>query len=392
MTTPACSLRLRHGLAVGAFACAGLAGHAAAAAQAFVPQDIEICAAEFDVVDPEFDVDGSQLAYMTTAGEVRVARMRTDGFVDAPGCAGELVGRDAIWTLPDKTYRQGPEWALSQSGPELFYTKSLPDDRFALVSARRDDHGWQPNVLTRGENRGMQITSKDAADPQSRVMYLRRNAAGKYVPSWRESTLPKTEASLPVSGNASSGGVPRWVPGERQMSTAALDDAGVYQAAVVSIDDRSVRLLTTGPDNKDEVWLWRAPEFGGDWAMITVVDSCCLRIYREVDRIFREVNSYDVRALSGLSKIYSPEPFVVGGRSYISFQASNIKLDKKAQIWFVAADPAAPLARQVSDASVRAVRIEPEWLVTASGVFIYYTQYDSLKRSALRRAATGIPY
>jgi len=392
MPTPDRKLRLRHGLAVGAFACVGLAWHAAATAQAFVPQDIEVCAAEFDVIDPEFDVDGSQLVYMTTAGEVRVARMRADGFVDAPGCAGELVGTDAIWTLPDKTYRQGPEWALSRSGPEVFYTKSLPDGRFALVNARRDAQGWQAKVLARGENRGMQITSKDAADPQSRIMYLRRNAAGKYVPSWRESTLPMTEASLPVTGNASSGGVPRWVPGERQMSTAALDDNGVYQAAVVSIDERSTRLLTTGPDNKDEVWLWRAPEFGGDWAMISVVDSCCLRIYREVNGIFRHVNSYDVRVLSGLNKIYSPEPVVVGGRSYISFQASNIKLDKKSQIWFVAADPAAPMARQVSDPSVRAVRIEPEWLVTASGVFIYYTLYDGEKRSALRRAATGLPY
>lgn len=355
-----------------------------------VPTDIELCPAEADVVDPEFDIAGSRIVYMDTAGLLKVLALSPEGLPLSAGCEGQLIDVDAIWTLPDITFRQGPEWSASQSGQDIYYSKRLPDGGFGLGRAWQEGGNWRTEVLVRGADRGLPIASRDASDPQARVMYLRRTSAGKYVPYWREANAPLAEAPMAVSGNLSSGGAPRWVPGLRAVTTGRADADGIVQAAIYFVDDRSTRQLTTGPGNKDEIWLWRAPEFGGDWAMISVVDSCCLRIYREIDGLFTEVNRYDVRALSGLSKIYSPEPFVSGGRSYVAFQASNIKLDLKSQIWMVSVDPAMPLARLISDPAVRAIRIEPEWVATSSGVYVYYTQYGSNKRSALRRAATGL--
>lgn len=368
---------------------AGLLWCSVAVATAFEAEDVELCAAGFDVVDPEFDALGEQLVYMDSLGAVRVVPVMADGTLGGAGCAGEVVADAAIWTLPGVVFRQGPEWGFSQRGAEVIYTRMLPDGRFSLARAWRNNGVWQADVLARGEDRGIPVVSKDAADAQSRVLYLRRTAAGKHVPHWRESTLPFSETALPVSGNPDSGGAPRWVPGSRRVTTVRADADGVYQAAVYDIDTQATRVLTSGPGNKDEVWLWRAPEFGGDWAMLTVVDFCCLKIHRELDGVFTEVHSIDVRTLTGLNKIYSPEPNVVGGRSYVAFQASNIKLDPKSQIWVVGIDPAAPLARQVSTPGARAIRIEPEWLNTPSGAYVYYTQYDG-KLSALRRAATGL--
>jgi hypothetical protein len=235
----------------------------------------------------------------------------------------------------------------------------------------------------------MQIVSRDAQDPQSRVMYLRRMSDRSYQAHWRESTKPLTEAALDVSGNPDSGGVPRWVLGRRWFSFAQVDADGVAQAAVRDLDTGIARQLTTGAGRKDEVWLWQAPEFGGDWAMLSVIDGCCLGVYREIACVFTQVLVYDIRAMTDRSKIYSPEPVVHQGRSYIAFQASNVKLDPKSQMWIVSADPAAPLARRVTDPAVRAVRIEPEWLATPSGLFLYYTRYSG-KLSALQRAATGL--
>lgn len=354
----------------------------------FAVDDVEVCPASADVVDPEFHPDGTRMVYMTTTGDVRVAGLLPDGSIDSSGCVGERVDTGSTWTLPDLIFRQGPEWGVSALGSEIIHTRSLPDGGFALARVWQDAGTWRQEVLKRGEDRGMQVVSRDEADPNARIMYL-RYAAGKYIPSWRESNQPLTEAALKVSGNAESGGVPRWVPGTRWVSTAVADADGVFQAAVYDIDTKLTRLLTTGPERNDEVWLWRAPEFGDDWAMLTVEDSCCLRIYREVMGEFVPVLSYDVRTLAGLNKIYSPEPVVHAGRSYVAFQASNLKLDKKSQIWVVGADPAQPLARQVS-AGTRAIRIEPEWVETPTGLFVYYTQYGDDKLSALRRAATGL--
>ena len=376
-----------------AWALAFVAGTAATAWSAtdFEPEDVQVCPYESDIADPEFEPGGNRMVFMDALGRVRVATMLDDGTVDSPGCAGEVVDTGSTWALPDLKLRQGPEWGLSRRGSEIFHTKVLPEDRTALARVWHDGTAWQSELLGKGEDRGLQIPSHDASDPQSRMIYLRRLSNGRYLPYWRETTKPRTESLLKVSGNADSGGAPRWVPGMRAVSTSVQDADGVFQAALVNIDDRSVRMLTTGPGRKDEVWLWRAPEFDGDWAMISVVDGCCLKVYREVDGQFTEVNSYDVQALSGRDKVFSPEPMVVGDRSYIAFVAGNAKVDRKSQIWVAAADPTTPLARQVSDPAIDAVRAEPEWLITATGVYVYFSQVTSERRSALHRAATGLP-
>lgn len=361
----------------------------AMAGDGFIVDDVEVCPASADVVDPEFHPDGDRVVFMDSTGRVRVAGILPDGSIDSPACEGETVDTGSVWTLPDITFRQGPEWGLSARGSEIIHTRQLKDGSFTLARAWRDGGVWRAENLLRGSERGMQIVSRDVQDPQSRIMYLRRMSDGSYRPHWRESNKPLTEAALNASGSLDSGGVPRWVPDRRWISFAQADADGVAQATVRDLDTGVSRQLTTGPGRKDEVWLWQAPEFGGDWAMLTVVDSAVLRIYREIDGVFTPMLEYDVRALAGLNKIYSPEPVVYQDRSYIAFQASNIKLDPKSQMWFVSADPAAPMARRVTDPAVRAVRIEPEWLVTPSGLYLYYTQYSG-KLSALRRAATGL--
>jgi hypothetical protein len=355
----------------------------------FVPEDVEVCPKEADVIDPEFNVDGSLIAFQDSAGQVKVARMNADGTVDSPGCAGEVVARNAVLTVADFP-AQGPEWAYSRRGEEIYYTQGLDSGDFALAYAWHDGSAWQTAVLARGTGRGLQIVSADAADPHARTLYVGRTRSGRFRVFWRETIQPLSEARVEANVDNDVASAPRWVGGGRLFSTALQDPDGVFQAALYDVDTRSSRLLTTGPGNKDDVWLWRAPEFGGDWAMLTVVDRCCLTIYRETDGEFVPVLAYDVRQLAGLETIYSPEPAVIGDRSYIAFQAGNKRFDNKSQIWVVSADPAAPMARLVSEPGVLSVRIEPEWRVTPSGVHVYFTRYGDERRSSLRRAATGI--
>lgn len=365
------------------------AAMSSAASDAFVPVDVVICSASADVVDPEFEPGGSRMVFTTSTGELRVTTMRSTGKLGSTGCAGTLIDTGVITKLPGVPLGQGAEWGRSQTGTEIVYTKAMPDGNYSIWRAWPNGNVWELAMMTRGESRGVPMASADTSDQQYRVKYLRRLASGQHVPMWRENELPETETAWPAVGTEQSSGAPRWVPGRRALTTLSLDPNGYAQAAVYWLDTKSVEVLTNGPSNKDEVWMWSAPEFGGEYVFVTIVDGCCIKVYRQIGGVWTAINSLDAPTFAGQPLIFSPEPFVYKGRSYLAMQIGAAK-KAKSSIWIAAIDPAAPLFRQVSDPTKQAVRYEPEWYVTKAGPMVYFSQYAGNNLSSFRRAATGL--
>ncbi|MBI3156612.1 MAG: hypothetical protein HYZ20_14545 [Burkholderiales bacterium] len=355
----------------------------------FVPNDVLVCSAAADVVDPEIEPGGSTMVFNTTSGALRVTRLRADGTLGSGGCKGKAIDSGVITKMPGVPFGQGAEWGRSQTGTEIVYTKGMSDGSSSMWRAWRNGGTWQTAMMTAGESRGLPMASVDAVDPQYRVKYLRRLASGQHVPMWRENELPETETAWRAEGNESSAGVPRWVPGLRALTTASTDAAGYAQAALYWLDTRQIEMLTSDPSNKDEIWMWRAPEFGNEYVFATVVDSCCIRIYRQVGGVWTPVHSIDAPAFAGKPAIFSPEPWVYGGRSYLAMQVGATKTSRS-EIWIASIDPAQPMTRRISDSAVDTVRYEPEWFDTADGPVVFFSQYTSSGKSSLRRAATGI--
>lgn len=377
--------RLLHAVATAALSLPGLA-----LAADFVPQDIVICPATSTVIDPEFEPGGGpRLLFTTATGELRVTTMRADGRLGAAGCKGALIDTDVITKMPDVPFGQGAEWARSALGTEIVYTKVMPDGSSAMWRAWPVGDTWHKAQMTEGGSRGMPMASVDAEDAGYRIKYLRRLASGKHVPMWRESELPETETAWAAEGNETTAGVPRWVPGRRALSTVATDAAGFRQAALYWLDTRSFENLTADASNKDEVWMWRAPEFGGEYVFAAIVDSCCLKVYRAVGGSWTVVHTIDARAIAGQPAVFSPEPFVWNGHSYLAFQVGTSK-SSRSSIWIANIDAAAPLFRQISDPRLDTVRYEPEWYVTDQGPMVYFSQYTASGLSSFRRAATGL--
>lgn len=362
---------------------------APAPADDFVPDDVLVCPAAADVVDPEIEPGGSTMVFNNTSGDLLVTRLRADGTLGLGGCKGRLIDTGVITKMPDVPFGQGAEWGRSQTGTEIVYTKRMSDGSSAMWRAWRNGGTWQSAMMTAGESRGLPMASIDAVDPQYRVKYLRRLASGQHVPMWRESELPETETAWRAEGNEASAGVPRWVPGLRALTTASTDAAGFAQAALYWLDTRQIEVLTTDPSNKDEIWMWRAPEFGNEYVFATIVDTCCIRIYRQIGGVWTAVHNIDAPVFAGKPAIFSPEPWVYGGRSYLAMQIGSSKTSRS-EIWIASIDPAQPLFRRISDSAVDTVRYEPEWFDTEDGPVVFFSQYTASGKSSLRRAATGI--
>lgn len=350
--------------------------------------DIQVCPYSANVVDPEFDSASQRMVFVDQQGRLKVVSLNADGTSKSPGCAGTLIDSGATLSVPGFGLKNGPEWARSKLGTEIYYTKVDANQQPVLARAAFSNGAWQVQVLSKGSMRGLPLATTDASDAQPRIMYVQARPDGTFPTLWREARDSRSESAFPGAVSDLSGGAPRWVPGQRAITTTQLDAGGVAQAIRYSIDSETIETLTTDPGQKDEVWMWPAPEFGDEPIFFTVADNCCLRVYRQIGGVWTLINTLNAADFSTYSRIISPEPFVYKGRSYVSMQLGNQK-NGNSDIWIAAIDPAAPLLRQISDPATVRVRNEPEFMSTTGGAYIYYTTIVGSQVS-LRRANTGL--
>ena len=361
----------------------------ARAGSEFSVDDVEVCPRSAGILDLEFDPTQRRMAFVDLAQQLRVVDLGPDGRSLTRGCRGRILDTAAVSAMPGVPLRNGPEWGLSQRGVELFYTRLDADGAPSLARAWEHGRSWRIETLELGTQRGLALASQDTSDPQPRLLYAGMHPAGFPLILWRESTDPATETFFPGTGNPDTGGAPRWVPGQRALTAVRVDAQGNRQAVRYDIDSGRFEQLTEGPGDKDEVWMWSAPEFGGEQVFIAVTDGCCLDVHRRIDGQWQRIQRIDASSFSPWPGIFSPEPFVYQGRSYVAMQLSRSKLDIS-DIWIAAIDPAAPMLRQVSDPTTAKVRGEPEWLALPDGLFVYYSTFDALRRTTIHRAATGL--
>lgn len=387
MRTPSSRLPVRHliGLAILTLTGTVLAG------TPFAADEREVCSASVRVYDPEFEPTTQQMAYYDGKGAIRVSPVLPDGRIGGRNCVGAVVARDATLSLPGLPFKAGPEWAYSGRGLEIVFTQLDAGGRPFMASAAQARRGWRLTPLPESAERGLALVSTDAEDAGPRLVYAHLTGLGSYELAWREAWRPETEAALPGDVDPRTGGAPRWVPGRRSLSLGLPDPiTGNKQAALIDVDTQAVRFLTQDAGDKDEVWLWRAPEFGGELALMTVADGCCLRFYREVQGQWLLQRELRARDLSSRPMIVSPELLVHDGRSYVVMQLGDSRLSGS-DTWIASVDPGILAPTQISDPSrPDLARSEPEWHVTPDAVFVYVTASATPGRFALNLLRTPL--
>lgn len=372
-----------------AAALAALTVTSAAQAQ-FAPSETEVCPATAQVYDPEFDASSQQMVYFDGKGAIRVAPVLGDGSIGTSACAGTVLSRNATITMPDLPFRAGPEWAVSQRGLEVYFTK-LDKDGHAFMARIRYDGSWRTaTALADSTDRGLALTSSNAADTEPSLVYAHSLGGGAYELALRAASRPESEQVLPGQVDPATGGAPRWVPGLHALTLALPDAYGTRQAMLFNADSNQLVQLTQDAGDKDEVWMWPAPELGGQLGLMTVVNGCCLRFYRQEGDTWQAYREFRAADFSSRPRIYSPELLVHGGRTYVAMILANQRVSPS-DVWMVDVSTPGSIPVLLSDTTLRNIsRSEPEWMVTPDAVYVYVTATGLTSRFALNRLATPI--
>lgn len=327
---------------------------------------------------------------------------QTGEFYPTNGHARLLDKRAAFAT----EFGNGPEWMFSKGGSEVVYTKYFPgmpmNNLSASVAIASMVAGnWQAGIVDNGIRKQSPLATLDLDDPEPCITY--ENFTRKKV-YWRVAHDPDSEALLPITDQISAGSR-RWVPGTRKVifsGSAAPDANGVIypQIFMFHTDSNKLEQLTFDPVNKVGAFMWRAPEYNNEFIFFTMLgrksttvsEITSIGIYRQLP----DANSAKHWTLVNLIAmppdrpyVWSPEPFVYNGRSYIFFVVSSSPnasdLSVPTQIAITGIDPQKPSFRMLTNDSINErVRMDPEYFITAHGPFIYYFRY--IPSTSMRKA------
>lgn len=356
----------------------------AVGAQIFWPTE-QLVTSQPDLIDAEYSQDRGQICWVDRSGNLWVGNInRQTGRFEPANGKGQLVDSNALTTgdVLGVTYN-GPEWSYSFTGIQIVYTKFLPGRPHTMATGRlavarqSADGSWSTQVLSPDLARNAPYASADPGDPRPRITYVDPSL----LHYWREIDDPNSEEVIP--GLPQGAKSVRFVQGSRAV-VYSTPVSGVRQVFRYYLDTKVLEQLTFDDGDKDlqtVPWMWAAPDFGGVDVLMTVVNNNEMRFYRQLPAGGGTLTwQFFVRRLfKAGATVWSPEPMVYLGVSYVFTGLIVPPNTFSSEIWLVNLDRSAPMMRRLNDDTLLKGRMDPEMFVTDSGPFIYYNRFDSTK-------------
>lgn len=348
-------------------------------AAAFVPNETLVSTA-IDLIDLEYSSTRAQYARVDNSGQLWVGDIdrATGDYIDPTGRQylvdiNTMNTSDLIWVYT------GAEWMQLADGSEaVVYTKFVPNKRHTAVNARigfaqpNPNGTWTAGVLPPTHLPRYDIFGIEESGGGRPAIYYLDEQKNKI---WRNLDDP-TERIVPQT-TANGAHAMRFVRGARAIVYRAKV-AGVWQAFRYDLDSFAVEQLTFETDEKSLVWMWAAPEFGGDFVLMVLAKTREIRFYRKLpdtQGVLKWTMFHKVAGVRG-SNIQSLEPFTYAGKSYFFMDMEIPPNDFPSEIWFGNIDVANPIWRRVSDDATLHVRTDPEYFITDNGPIIYYLKFE----------------
>lgn len=368
-----------------------------------VVDDVALTSDATDINDLEVDYDNDRIALLANPGAKIVVAA-----VDAT--TGNLTQRVVVDGTGKATLRcgeigigNGPEWARSQRGSELYFNYVTNGTAAIARATERTDGSWSVNVLPGSEGRSCALASYHRADAAPWLMYAAPGPMAAHAPVIAgavESPIP--EVALTRATGASPA---RIVPGRREV-VFAQDAGGQLQVARKELDTGRVDIVSAyalGAVEIRSVSVVAAPKYGPD----------AYFFYANVIGSGFESGRLDVFLSRGwgqnekISELRPPvtsanvvltddENFVRNGESYVTIVMASAATNppsagQTSEIWIAHAEASEPCHYRRISGDAPARRSDPEPMSLATGTFVYYREVAPNGNGVLHRAATGIP-
>jgi len=351
-----------------------------------------------DLIDYEFSQSRGMFAWNDCCGSLFLGKVnRATGRFEPFDGKFMRVDPDSMTYQDAQKTKNGPEWVSTSIGDVIVYTRysgyhtdgnsrigyAFPMQATSSCIYISADRYWCATDLGPAVARKAPYGSHTPGDPAPRISYV----DNREVHYWRELWNPASEHTIPDFPDsnypirqtecAASG-----VPGARS-AVYPVSVGGIDQVFMRDFDSGVVSQLTADAGQKYEVWMWCAPEFGNELVFFTLVDQVELRVYRNLPVVpggalqWRPV--FSQFAPPG-NQIFSPEPFVYDGKSFI-FMSQTVQPNRfRSQVWIANIDAAAPIFRRITPLTPLQTRTDPEVFITDNGPYIYYNVLENSTR------------
>jgi hypothetical protein len=260
----------------------------------------------------------------------------------------------------------GPEWALSQRGPEAYYnayTSDLEGVELRIVS--RASGEWTLGTVPESIGMMTPFLSVEEEDVAPFIAYQYADGFDRLPYSgWRQDIDPPEDVDLDEAIKRG-----RWVAGTQSLTVVDLPmqtRLGIYDTST-----REVTWIYKAPSRIMEVYSWSAPEIQGRPAIIVQLEQTATMLiqgpsgrWRELLTLSSPVPDYPV--------LHSVEAFAFDRSSYAFGLARTA--DLRASILFVEGLTNDYLQLIEEPDPTVARPADPEYISTADQVFIYYTR------------------
>ena len=349
----------------------------------FVAKDILAVSPEASVFDPEYNTVLNIVCWKSDDNKLWISGLNpvTHMYMPSDGKGTFVTGDLSPFGGGSSN---GPEWMLSSQGTELVYNQTIGGIRYPGV-AKQVIGGWECETLFQFPGALYSMATNNYSD--STALFLYETAEGNGLHWVRNTNLNKSYFYPGVT-------LGFFARGEHQMCCAT----DKYKKPGFVETENSLPYFTAiSEDTIGAPFMWNDPATSTRLFMYRTNNDRMLKIFQEiVPDQWVLYNKFDSPLAIPFQYITSPEPYTCGGKSYISFMASqsgNAKDGLPAQIWIAGANPADSLMRRVSDTNL-AVRVDPEPVVFSDSAFIYYTNVITNElatvRYNVRKCNTGL--
>lgn len=354
----------------------------------FKPDAKRISADGITCIDPEIYSDLKKIAYQSIGGKIWLHELDPLTGEFYSGSDGGLLIDSGATPLINSF--NGPEFGYDNNGWAIFYTKPAGSTSQAWRATLSGNNITKESITSGAIPRISILASKSSFSESIRLIFSKGASLNTGMLGWSDENEPGNELII----DSTDIGV-RWADGTRKFFYIKQTGEKAGQIFLYNTENLSEIQITDDSEIKSYSYGWVAPEFN-ELIMMAVINDSSIGIYKDNGGNFWEkIITIDAPRSSNFSYIGSPEPFIAGNKSYISFVTKEIPTGTNyvnSEVWVtdIQSDENLRLMQRCDDGAPSQKRTDPESFTGENEVFIYYNTVTESGIFEIWRYSTNI--